>query len=63
LLDSTYVYENGKKPSPIEEDLLILYGFRNSGAHDLNSKKLVYENFEVISQRVLNALFFIIEKG
>lgn len=60
LLDSTYVYENGRKPSPIEEDLLILYGFRNSGAHDLNSKELVYKNFEVISQRVLNALFFII---
>ena len=63
LLDSTYVYENGNKPSHIEEDLLILYGFRNAAAHDLNSKKLVYENFEKISQRVLNALFFIIEKG
>ena len=62
LLASGYTYKNGNKPSPIEEDLLILYGFRNTGAHDLNSKKLVYENFEKISQKVLDALFFIIEK-
>lgn len=63
LLDSSYTYKNGTRPSDIEVDLLILYGIRNTSAHNLNSEKLIYEKFEEISQRILNALFFIIERS
>jgi hypothetical protein len=56
LLDSTYNLANG-----IEEDLSIALAFRNFAAHSIESLKLVYEKFEEIFQRVLNALFFSVE--
>jgi len=53
LLNSTYGLTKG-----MEEDLAIAYAFRNFAAHSLESLKLVYEKFEDILQRILNALFF-----
>jgi len=46
----------------IEEDLTITYGFRNFGAHRIEDQPVVYKNFDKISERILNALFFSIEK-
>lgn len=61
LLDSQYHFQNGTTPKPIEEDLAVTYGFRNFGAHKIEGQPVVYQNFDKIAQRVLNALFFSIE--
>ncbi len=39
-----------------------IYGFRNFGAHKVEDQPVVYQNFDEISRRILNALFFSIEK-
>jgi len=62
LLDSSYRFQDGSAPSSIEEDWAIAYGFRNYGAHRLEDQPVVYENFEEICQRILNALFFSVER-
>lgn len=56
LLGSTYPHTSG-----IEDDLVLSYALRNFAAHSIASLQLVYEEFETIVQRVLNALFFSIE--
>jgi hypothetical protein len=61
LLDSTYKVD-GFSLQPIEADLAISYGFRNLGAHKVESQPSVYEKIKDISQRVLNALFYSVEK-
>lgn len=48
--------------SRIERDLSIAYGIRNFGAHELEDQPILYKNMEKLSQRLLNALFFVIER-
>ena len=62
LIKSQYQFQDGTTPQPIEEDLAITYGFRNFGAHKVEDQPVVYQNFDEISRRILNALFFSIEK-
>ena len=62
LLNSQYIFNDGSTLNPIEEDLAISYGFRNYGAHRIEVQPTIYENFEDITNRILNALFFAIEK-
>jgi len=62
LLSSQYQFQDVTTPQPIEEDLAITYGFRNFGAHKVEDQPVVYQNFDEISRRILNALFFSVEK-
>ncbi|MGB2728941.1 MAG: hypothetical protein WBD09_10795 [Halobacteriota archaeon] len=62
LLSSQYHFQDGTAPQPIEEDLAITYGFRNFGAHKIEDQPVIYQNINEISGRILNALFFSIEK-
>ena len=62
LLSSQYQFQDETKPQPIEEDLAITYGFRNFGAHKVEYQPVIYQNFDEISRRILNALFFSVEK-
>ena len=62
LLSGTFTFADNSKPTPLETDLLVVYGFRNYSAHSIESQKVIYEKFLEIIQRVLNALFFVIEK-
>jgi hypothetical protein len=62
LLSSQYRFQDGTALQSIEEDLAITYGFRNFGAHEIENQPVVYENFDEISKRILNALFFSVEK-
>jgi len=62
LLSSQYHYQDGTAPSHVEEDLAITYGFRNFGAHKIENQPVIYQNFNEITQRILNALCFSIEK-
>jgi len=61
LLNSTYTNDDGIKLTPMEEDLAIAYGFRNYGAHRIEAQPLIYENFDEITSRILNGLFFSID--
>lgn len=62
LLNSQYQFQGRTSLHAIEEDLAITYGFRNFGAHKIEDQPVIYQNFDEISQRILNALFFAIEK-
>jgi hypothetical protein len=62
LLDSTFHFKDGTSPLPIETDLAISYGIRNYGAHRIEDQVVVYENFDDIARRLLNALFFAVER-
>ena len=62
LLSSQYQFQDETKLQPIEEDLAITYGFRNFGAHKVEYQPVIYQNFDEISRRILNALFFSVEK-
>lgn len=46
---------------PIEEDLLMTLILRNN-VHDIKSWPIIYKNFEPIIERILDSLFFSIEK-
>jgi hypothetical protein len=50
------------KLSDIENDLAIAYGIRNFVAHRVEDQPVLYKNLDELSQRLLNALFFAIEK-
>jgi len=62
LLSSQYYFQDGSSINPIEEDLAISYGFRNFGAHRIEVQPIIYNNFERITDRILNGLFFTIER-
>lgn len=62
LLDSRYSFQDGTKLQFIEVDLAITYGIRNFAAHRIEDQPVIYQNFDEISGRILNALFFSIEK-
>lgn len=62
LIMSQHKFQDGSTLQPIEEDLAISYGFRNFGAHKVEDQPVVYQNFDEISMRILNALFFSVEK-
>jgi len=62
LLTGQILPSLNRRLNPIEEDLVISYGFRNLGAHSLESYNIIFENFEEIIERVINSLFFTIEK-
>ncbi|MCX8151399.1 MAG: hypothetical protein N3D85_07885 [Candidatus Bathyarchaeota archaeon] len=48
--------------SDIKIDLAIAYGIRNFVAHRVEDQPVLYKNFDELSQRLLNALFFAVEK-
>jgi hypothetical protein len=60
ILDGTHTVMSTK--SPIEADLMISLGIRNHGAHEVENQPIVYERWDELSQRVLNVLFFVVEK-
>lgn len=62
LLAGTYVFKDGTSLSVLEEDIALAYGFRNFGAHKIENQPVINKNFVDISQRILNVLFFCIEK-
>jgi len=62
MLNSQYCFKDGTTLQPIEEDFAITYGFRNFGAHKIEDQPVVYKKFDEISRRILNALFFSVEK-
>jgi hypothetical protein len=60
LINSRPMFRNNKL-QPIEEDIAIIYGFRNSAAHKISDRSFIHENFDKIINRVFNVFFFAIE--
>lgn len=48
-------------PDEMEKDILISYGFRNFGAHEIKEYPLIVEKFPEICQRILNSIFLATE--
>jgi hypothetical protein len=46
----------------LEKDLAIAYGIRNFGAHRIEDQPVLYSNFVELSQRLMNAIFYAVEK-
>lgn len=57
IINNTY----GRRIQKIEEDIMIAYRIRNFAAHNMEKFPIFYESISEISQRLLNALFFVIE--
>ena len=54
ILDNTFVLSDGTtKPSKLERDLLLAYGFRNHGGHNVHSYGFVYERLSEIFQSIM----------
>jgi len=59
LLESKY---KKSKLNDIEKDFAISLICRNYGAHQLRNNPLIYVNFKDIVQRILNSIFYSVEK-
>lgn len=62
LVEGVFAFADGKQLAGIEADIALAYGFRNLGAHRLIGLAFVYDNFEVLIQRIMNVLFLAIER-
>lgn len=63
ILDGKFTFTDKTKPTNVESDYFITYGFRNYGAHNLESQKIINDRFTEIVQRILNSLFTLVEKN
>jgi hypothetical protein len=50
------------QPGNLEDDLVIAYGFRNHGGHNVHSYEFVYERLPQIFQQIANVLFLSCEE-
>jgi hypothetical protein len=62
VLSKQFKYQDGSIPSQIEADTCLSYCLRNFSAHNIKSIPSIYTHFEEIFQRVMNVLFFSVEK-
>jgi hypothetical protein len=60
LIKSRSVFKT--KLQPIEEDIAICYGFRNSSAHKIKNRPYIDSNFNRIVDRLFNVFFLAVEK-
>jgi hypothetical protein len=61
ILDNKYQYNDGASPTPIQSDLLILYGLRNRGAHGLSSVPICWRRIRELRRAIINSLFLAAE--
>lgn len=61
LFRGTFRFPDGRALGASETDVALAYGFRNLGAHRIEGLKTIYDEFEGISQRIMNVLFLAVE--
>ena len=61
LLDGRYQFADGSIPSGLSADLLIAYGLRNFGAHQITSVPTVWRRYPEIRQALFNIMFLTVE--
>ena len=63
LLDNDFRFRDIARPyRDIESDLALTYAIRNFSAHTIKEKKVIYQRFTDIVERILDSFFFIFEK-
>lgn len=60
-LQKTGYIINKYTPDEMEKDILIFYGFRNLGAHEIIADDTIVQNFQDLVQRILNSIFLAVE--
>jgi hypothetical protein len=60
LLNSRPIFRN--KLTPLENDIGIVYVFRNPAAHRIRDRPFVHDNFQQIIERLFNVFFLVVEK-
>jgi len=61
LFSKKFVFNDGQILCETGIGLALAYGFRNFGAHRVEGFPVVYQNFEEITQRLMNVLFLALE--
>jgi hypothetical protein len=61
LLDSTFTFNDGSTPNLLQSDLIITYGLRNRGAHNISSSPLLWQRYGEIRRSVFNTFFLSVE--
>lgn len=61
VLRGTFLLPDGRALGAAETDVALAYGFRNLGAHRIEGLQTIYDEFEDISQRIMNVLFLAVE--
>lgn len=63
ILANTFTLSNNSTlPAELERDLLMAYGFRNHGGHNVHSYNFVHQRLPEIFQRIINILFLTCEE-
>jgi hypothetical protein len=61
IINGSFKFKDGTILSPLQADLLISYGLRNRGAHDLSSSSIIWKKFNRIQAAVFSTLFLAVE--
>ncbi|HWQ04044.1 MAG TPA: hypothetical protein VN452_01675, partial [Longilinea sp.] len=61
ILDCRYQFADGSIPCGLPADLLIAYGLRNFGAHQISSVQTIWKRFSEIRQALFNIFFLTVE--
>lgn len=61
LLRGIYTPPDGSDLQESEIDIVLSYGFRNFGAHNVRGYEITYQNLEEIACRIMNVLFLAVE--
>jgi hypothetical protein len=61
LASGTFTFKDGTRPSKLGSDLLVTYGVRNHGAHNVSGASVIWQQFENILQSLFNILFLCVE--
>jgi len=61
IVNNLFTLPDGTLLSDTQTDIVIAYGIRNKGAHDVAFSEVISDNFLKISESIFNVLFFVIE--
>jgi hypothetical protein len=57
IVSGSFKLPGGVSLSPFERDVVLSYGIRNRGAHDVSSSAVIWQQFEEIERSLFNVLF------
>lgn len=61
ILVGNFRFSDGTGVSNLQSDLMIVYGLRNRGAHELASSSIIWKEFDKLLAAVFNILFLAVE--
>jgi hypothetical protein len=61
ILDGTFIFQDRTVPTLTQRSLLVVYGLRNHGAHNVTSSPVMWQSFQEIKNSVFETLFLAVE--